>query len=139
MTDHPPTDRTPVDRPLLERLRRLQAWAHGSAVRALVVKAIATVAGVALILAGLAMLVLPGPGLVVMGLGLGVLATEWPWARRLLLRVRAGLAATRRVLFPTGASAARRTAGAVAVATFGVLGFLATAGVTALLGARTLA
>ena len=132
MTDPPLADR------LTDRLRRLQTWAHGSPARAIAVKAVATVVGVALILAGLAMLVLPGPGLVVMGLGLGVLATEWTWARRLLLRVRAGLSATRRALFPTGASAVRRTVGGAAVATFGVLGFLATAGVTALLGARTL-
>jgi hypothetical protein len=132
------TDDATTDHPVTERLRRLRAWAHGSPARALVVKAVATVVGVALLLTGLAMLVLPGPGLVVMGLGLGALATEWAWARRLLLRVRAVLSATRRLLFPTGASAVRRAAGGAAVATFGVLGFLATAGVTAFLGARTL-
>jgi cobalamin biosynthesis protein CobD/CbiB len=28
------------------------------------------------------MLVIPGPGLVAIALGLAILATEWPWARR---------------------------------------------------------
>lgn len=125
-----------TDHPVLARLHRLQAWAHGSPARALVAKAVATVAGAALVLAGTAMLVLPGPGLVVMGLGVGVLATEWEWARHLLLRARTGLSTTRRVLFPAGASPVRRAVGAAAVASFGVLGFLATAGITAFLGSR---
>jgi uncharacterized protein (TIGR02611 family) len=44
----------------------------------------AAAAGGALILAGALLLVLPGPGLAVIALGLAVLATEFPWARRLL-------------------------------------------------------
>jgi hypothetical protein len=43
-----------------------------------------TVAGFAIILAGLAMLVLPGPGLLVIVAGLAVLATEYVWAQRAL-------------------------------------------------------
>ena len=39
-----------------------------------------TVAGAAIVAAGLVMLVLPGPGLVVIVLGLAVLATEYVWA-----------------------------------------------------------
>ena len=39
------------------------------------------VVGVALVAAGLAMLVLPGPGLLVIIAGLAVLATEFVWAR----------------------------------------------------------
>ena len=38
------------------------------------------VAGVALVALGLVMMVLPGPGLVVIVLGLAVLATEFVWA-----------------------------------------------------------
>src|SRR5918999_6449599 len=38
------------------------------------------------VLAGLAMLVLPGPGLLVIALGLGILALEFAWAERLLER-----------------------------------------------------
>jgi len=40
------------------------------------------------LLVGVAMLVLPGPGLIVAPAGLAILATEFVWARRLLARVR---------------------------------------------------
>ncbi|MFD8591421.1 TIGR02611 family protein [Streptomyces sp. NPDC059637] len=40
--------------------------------------------GVAIIVAGLAMLVLPGPGWVAIFLGLAVLGTEFVWAQRVL-------------------------------------------------------
>ena len=43
-----------------------------------------TIAGFAVLLAGLAMLVLPGPGIVVIIAGLAILATEYVWAQRLL-------------------------------------------------------
>jgi uncharacterized protein (TIGR02611 family) len=42
------------------------------------------VAGLAVLLAGVAMLVLPGPGVLVMFAGLSLLATEFTWAARLL-------------------------------------------------------
>lgn len=42
--------------------------------------------GFLVVLAGLAMLVLPGPGLLVIALGLGILALEFAWAERLLER-----------------------------------------------------
>jgi uncharacterized protein (TIGR02611 family) len=47
-----------------------------------------TVAGLAMLAGGVAMLVLPGPGLAVIALGLAVLATEYDWAARLLAEVR---------------------------------------------------
>ena len=37
---------------------------------------------------GVALLVLPGPAIVVIPAGLGILATEFLWARRLLQRLR---------------------------------------------------
>ena len=40
--------------------------------------------GVALVAGGVALLVLPGPGLLVIIAGLAVLATEFAWAERLL-------------------------------------------------------
>lgn len=43
-----------------------------------------TIAGVVLLVLGAAMLVLPGPGLLVIIAGLAVLATEYVWAQRLL-------------------------------------------------------
>jgi uncharacterized protein (TIGR02611 family) len=46
------------------------------------------VVGGLIVLAGLAMLVLPGPGWLVIILGVAVLATEFAWAERLLARVK---------------------------------------------------
>lgn len=46
------------------------------------------IVGGAILLTGLVMLVTPGPGLVVILVGLATLASEFPWARRLLTRVR---------------------------------------------------
>src|SRR6478735_2068744 len=46
------------------------------------------VVGGLIVLAGLAMLVLPGPGWLVIILGVAVLATEFAWAERLLDRVK---------------------------------------------------
>jgi uncharacterized protein (TIGR02611 family) len=49
--------------------------------------------GAAIVGAGLAMLVLPGPGLLVVIVGLAVLATEFAWAERALDRTTATAAA----------------------------------------------
>lgn len=51
-------------------------------------RVVVLIAGGAVLLAGLVMLVTPGPGLVVILVGLAMLASEFPWARRLLTRVR---------------------------------------------------
>jgi tellurite resistance protein TerC len=48
---------------------------------------VATV-GTTLLVLGLAMLVLPGPGLIVIPIGLAILASEFVWARRWLARIR---------------------------------------------------
>ena len=47
------------------------------------------VLGVTLLVLGAAMLVLPGPGVVMIMLGLAVLGAEFLWARRLLDRMKA--------------------------------------------------
>jgi uncharacterized protein (TIGR02611 family) len=47
-----------------------------------------TVAGLGMLAGGVVMLVLPGPGLAVIVLGLAVLATEYAWAARLLAVAR---------------------------------------------------
>lgn len=47
------------------------------------------VVGVTVILAGIALLVLPGPAFIVIPAGLAILATEFAWARRLLKRAHA--------------------------------------------------
>lgn len=59
-------------------------WIASSLKRLLVV-----VAGFALLGAGLTMLVLPGPGILVIFIGLVVLATRYTWAERALERTRA--------------------------------------------------
>jgi tellurite resistance protein TerC len=46
------------------------------------------IAGFTLLLAGVAMLVTPGPGVLVIFLGLGLLAAEFVWARRLMDRLK---------------------------------------------------
>jgi uncharacterized protein (TIGR02611 family) len=46
------------------------------------------IAGFTLLLAGGVMLVTPGPGMVVILLGLGLLAAEFVWARRLMERIK---------------------------------------------------
>jgi uncharacterized protein (TIGR02611 family) len=46
------------------------------------------VAGVTVVLLGIVMLVLPGPGLLTITIGLAVLASEFVWARSLLKRLK---------------------------------------------------
>jgi len=50
------------------------------------------VVGFTILLIGIALLVLPGPAFIVIPIGLGVLATEFVWARRLLRKVREQIA-----------------------------------------------
>ena len=57
-----------------------------------------TVVGAGLVVLGLAMLVLPGPGIVVVFAGFAVLATEYVWAATALERAKAlGTAAKNRI------------------------------------------
>jgi len=51
--------------------------------------AIATI-GASVVALGVAMLVLPGPAIIVIPLGLAILAIEFAWARRWLERLRDG-------------------------------------------------
>jgi uncharacterized protein (TIGR02611 family) len=44
--------------------------------------------GFTVVLIGVAMIVLPGPAILVIPAGLGILATEFVWARRLLKAVK---------------------------------------------------
>ena len=46
------------------------------------------IAGFTLLLAGIIMIVTPGPGWLVILLGLGLLAAEFVWARRLMDRIK---------------------------------------------------
>jgi uncharacterized protein (TIGR02611 family) len=51
-------------------------------------RVIVGVIGFTVLLIGLAMVVLPGPALVVIPLGLAILATEFVWARRVLKKAK---------------------------------------------------
>lgn len=55
-----------------------------SRTRQLAWRVVVTVIGVAVTLAGIGMLALPGPGWAAIFLGLAILASEYVWARRLL-------------------------------------------------------
>lgn len=55
-------------------------------------RAVVAVIGFTVLLIGVAMVVLPGPAIVVIPLGLAILATEFVWARRLLEKARATIA-----------------------------------------------
>jgi hypothetical protein len=54
-------------------------------------KTLVTVVGGIIMAVGMVMLVTPGPGLVVLAVGLAVLGREYHWARRLQARVLAKL------------------------------------------------
>ena len=53
-------------------------------------KVVVAVIGTTVLAFGVALIVLPGPAVVVIPLGLALLGTEFLWARRLLQRLRAG-------------------------------------------------
>ncbi len=64
------------------------AWVNrlGLANRPRVRKTIVAVIGTTVVLFGLALIILPGPAVVVVPIGLALLATEFAWARRLIRR-----------------------------------------------------
>ncbi len=51
-------------------------------------KLVVGVLGVSILIVGAAMLLLPGPAIIVIPAGIALLATEFAWARRLLRRVK---------------------------------------------------
>ena len=59
-------------------------------------KIVTAIVGGTVVLLGVAMLVLPGPGLVVLAAGLAILATEFLWARRALRNGRCAFTKARR-------------------------------------------
>ena len=52
-------------------------------------RVVVLIGGTIVLLIGIAMVVLPGPAFLVIPAGLAILATEFPWARRGLDKVRA--------------------------------------------------
>ena len=78
-TAFPDADRRWHDHPLFVPFKAVGLFIKRSGKRIAV-----TAAGGFLVIVGVALLVLPGPGLLVIILGLGILATEYVWAERLL-------------------------------------------------------
>ena len=58
-------------------------------------KLIVAVIGITILLLGVVMVVLPGPAFIVIPVGLGILATEFAWARRAVRRTRVMIAKAR--------------------------------------------
>ncbi|MBI5483096.1 MAG: PGPGW domain-containing protein [Deltaproteobacteria bacterium] len=71
-------------------------WTLKQAKRLIVVTVGLTVLGI-----GIAMIVLPGPAIVVIPVGLGILATEFVWARNLLHKIKERLPKRASKVHPT--------------------------------------
>jgi hypothetical protein len=78
--------------------------------------AVSVVGGV-FVLAGLAMLVLPGPGVFVLVIGFAILGTEYTWAAAMLERTKRAAEATGRAVKAGAAKAGRGAQRAVRRAT----------------------
>jgi uncharacterized protein (TIGR02611 family) len=76
----------PPETPVHPVIERLQARRERHLARGRLYRVVFAVAGFTVLAAGLAMLVLPGPGIPVMVLGLALLALEFAWAERMLER-----------------------------------------------------
>jgi uncharacterized protein (TIGR02611 family) len=74
-----------TSRGLRARVRKIL---HLEDVPPLVRRVIIAVIGGTILIIGIAMIVLPGPAVVVIPIGLAVLATEFVWARRWLRKAR---------------------------------------------------
>ena len=67
-------------------VQRLEAQRERHRQRSFVVRMLYTIAGFTVLIAGLLMLVLPGPALIVIPIGLAMLSLEFVWAEGLLER-----------------------------------------------------
>ena len=119
-------------------LTRIETWSDAGPGRAVAVKALVTLGGPLVILAGIAMLVLPGPGLVAIVLGFTLLALEYPWAQHVLARLMRGASWVRHLLLPRDASPLRRLTCLVATGAFLVSTTVLTGAITTWIGTQTL-
>lgn len=67
-----------IDKNMLETLKKVR-------------RIIVGIVGFTILVIGILLIVLPGPAFLVIPLGLGILATEFLWAKRLLKKVKAKL------------------------------------------------
>jgi len=116
---------------------RFETWSDGGPVRRVGVRALVTVGGPLVVLVGVAMLVLPGPGLVVIALGLALLALEYEWARTGLAWLGRGLSRAKQAALPKDASPLRRLTGLLGTAGFLVATTLLTGAITTYVGSLT--
>jgi len=70
------------------RFRAFRSWVRGLPGGRLIWRVFVTVIGAVVIAIGIVLLPLPGPGWLIIFAGLGILASEYAWARRLLAFVR---------------------------------------------------
>jgi hypothetical protein len=82
-TGYPEAERRWHDHPLIAPFKAVALFIKRSGKRIAI-----TIIGGLIVLIGIAMLVLPGPGLLVIIAGLAILATEYVWAERLLLMAK---------------------------------------------------
>ena len=64
--------------------KRAHTRLHANPLTGAATKVVVTFIGSLVLIAGLIMMVTPGPGIVGIIVGLGILATEWEWAQRLV-------------------------------------------------------
>ncbi len=75
-----------ADSPKPRIVQRLEAQRERHRQRGFLVRMLYTIVGFAVLIAGLLMLVLPGPALIVIPIGLALLSLEFVWAEGLLER-----------------------------------------------------
>ena len=73
---------------------------------------VTAVFGFTLVLLGIVMIVTPGPGLLVIVLGLTLLSAEFVWARRLLRRIKTASKVIASTVFPPAKEPPHQTGGA---------------------------
>ena len=84
-TDAPKTDGSELSpKRMARRVEAFRDWVRAKPGGALGWRIGVTVVGVAVIVVGIVLLPLPGPGWLIIFAGLGVLSTEYEWAKRLL-------------------------------------------------------
>lgn len=95
----PPSSR----RNFRQRLRAPIAFLRIEQAPQVVRKVVVAVIGTTVLLIGIALLVLPGPAIIVIPIGLGILASEFIWARRVIKRGRIFVKRARRAVMGTPA------------------------------------
>lgn len=77
-----------ITREELSRWERWHGTLHRNRAMSLTTKIVVTIVGVAVLIAGLIMMVAPGPGILGIVAGLAILSLEWEWADRWLVAAR---------------------------------------------------